>query len=382
MSPQLARERSAALELAEAGSCDRAMPALQSFLASVPTDAAAQEELAMCIADQASAMTDPQSKTAALLRARQEFEKAQQLGDNSSLLQAMLVAIPADGQAPAIARSLIVNGLLTQANSAAAKGNDDLAQQYYFQALLLNPQLFDAALGIGNAYFHENKTLPAAAWFARAVQIDPTKEIAFRYWGDTLLKDHMLASARSKYIDAIICDPYDQKTWDGVNNFLKFANQGPTWHPIKPPEDVSTSNVTADGDIDATAPAPDNTDNPWTAYNAIRLQWSKTKFKQEYPNEPIYRHTLKEEDEALGTAARIAERNASGAIDGVPRPLTPDLAFLVRVYKAGLLDPFILVTNPDTDLMREYPAYKQAHRDLLVRYLNEIVIPPPPPGSR
>ena len=58
--------------------------------------------------------------------------------------------------------------------------------------------------------------------------------------------------------------------------------------------------------------------------------------------------------------------------------LNSDLEFLVSLQKAGLLEPYVLINAADAGIAKDYDEYRKNHRDLLVRYLSEVVLPPAP----
>jgi hypothetical protein len=56
----------------------------------------------------------------------------------------------------------------------------------------------------------------------------------------------------------------------------------------------------------------------------------------------------------------------------------PSLLALVQLDHAGLLEPFVLFNRADAGIAKDYPAYRDAHRDILRRYLDEYVVPKTP----
>jgi hypothetical protein len=84
---------------------------------------------------------------------------------------------------------------------------------------------------------------------------------------------------------------------------------------------------------------------------------------------------LKEESAALSLVASAASELSTGK---KPEKLNDQLQALVKLKNAGLLDPYILLNVPDQGIAQDYADYYKNHRDVLVRYLNEVVLPPPP----
>ena len=111
----------------------------------------------------------------------------------------------------------------------------------------------------------------------------------------------------------------------------------------------------------------------WAAYNTTRQAWKQEKFKKEFPSEATYRHSLKEEAEALD--AMVAVLAPDAASEKKAEKLDPALLALIRVDHEGLLQPFVLLNRADREIAQDYPAYRTAHRDLLIRYMDKFVLP-------
>jgi hypothetical protein len=113
-------------------------------------------------------------------------------------------------------------------------------------------------------------------------------------------------------------------------------------------------------------------------YGISRAAYQTQSFKKDYPNEPKYRHTLKEEADALSLAATAIDNKDGKKKNKNAAQLPEDLAALLRLKEAGLIEPYVLLNVPDNDIAKDYEPYRKQHRDLLVRYLSEIVLPPAP----
>ena len=94
-------------------------------------------------------------------------------------------------------------------------------------------------------------------------------------------------------------------------------------------------------------------------------------FAKAFPNEKVYRHSLREETEALRKAAEVASEMLK---TGKVKSLSPSLAALVRLNEAGLLEPYIFFARADQGITRDYDAYRQANREKIRRYWKEFVI--------
>ena len=109
-----------------------------------------------------------------------------------------------------------------------------------------------------------------------------------------------------------------------------------------------------------------------------RALWMSQKFAKEYPKDTSYRHSLKEETDALhsliGFATKVAAKQKASP-DGT-------LASLAEIEKAGLLEPFVLLNRTDAGIAQDYAGYRASNRDKISRYLNEFVVPRTPPEAQ
>ena len=87
---------------------------------------------------------------------------------------------------------------------------------------------------------------------------------------------------------------------------------------------------------------------------------------------------MKEEFEALSSVATVAEELSTGK---KPEKLSEELTILVKLHRSGLLEPYILFNGADEGISQDYVGFRQVHRDLLTRYLSEVVLPPAPPDG-
>ena len=324
---------------------------------------------------------DAAQRKATRVQARQEFLKAKELGDNSDYLNLGLASLPEDGHDPQYADNAEVDRLMRQAEAAFAAGNLDDAKKSYLQVLVIDPNNYTALLFMGDVYFRKGDATAAGEWFSRAIAVDPTQESAYRYWGDALLQAGKTTAAREKYIDGVLCNPYEQHSWTGINRYLKTTGQKVNWYKIQPQGSVSSSD-NAKGitiNIDPSSLEKKDGSSAWVTYPMERALWKSEKFAKAYPNEKVYRHSLQEESAALSVVASVAEELSTGKKKA--EKLNPELEALVKLKKEGFLDPYILLNMPDQGIVQDYPEYRKAHRDILVRYLNEFVLPPEPQSA-
>jgi tetratricopeptide (TPR) repeat protein len=199
------------MDLFEQAKYEAAIPLFEKVLAVVSTDVVDQERLARCVLHYAELFSDPARRRAERVRARKEFLRAKELGDNSDGVAAMLASLPEDGSDPSFSRNPDVDQWMKKGEMAFSAGKFDEAKHAYLQAFTMDPKLYDAALFIADTDFRKGDFAAAQDWFLRATEIDPMLETAYRYWGDALLKQGRIAAAREKFIDAVICNPYSRR---------------------------------------------------------------------------------------------------------------------------------------------------------------------------
>jgi tetratricopeptide (TPR) repeat protein len=239
-------------------------------------------------------------------------------------------------------------------------------------------------LFIGDTYFKQHQIMFAGEWFAQAIQIDPNKETAYRYWGDALLEAGKLEEGRSKYIEAIVADPYNQNSWNGLKNWLGRTKLTANWLKLNDGvkvqlKDGGNTDVTLDSSLS------EDVSPGWMMYGMNRSLWMSQKFKKEFPKETTYRHCLPEETESLSML--LEALNNGNETKGTkklnksnPHPGTlSDFEILRSIQKAGFLEPFVLLNRADNGIAQDYPAYRNANREKVRRYLDEFVVPKTPP---
>jgi len=181
-------------------------------------------------------------------------------------------------------------------------------------------------------------------------------------------------SAKEKFIQAVVAEPYSRLAWQGIQQWAQA--QKATIVPPKiqrpaPPQDdpnkPNTTNITID------AGTLDEKKNPggfaWMMYSMVRASYRGDTFKKSFPNEKEYRHTLKEEDAALSVVASTVQEKKIK-----PSKLDESLRNLLAVNDAGMLDCWILINGADEGIAQDYPAYMKEHRRLLFDYIDRFVV--------
>ena len=376
LSPDLEKDRRYALELVRNNKFLEALPGLEKLAKAAPNDAEVLVNLAECVYSHSATVTTAEERKSEILRTRELLLQAQKLGYSSDYVETLIAGIPPDPTDPKFSDDAEVDQIMKRAEADFAAGDYDAAKRGYLQAILIEPNNYDAVLFVGDVYFAKRDTVAAGQWYSRAVTINPDREVAYRYWGDALAIAGKRSEARHKYIEAVVAEPYKRSSWNGVNKWLQYTKQPITWYHFQSP---NSHEVKGQGqiniNIDSASLDKKDGSSAWMMYDMTRALWRGDEFKKNFPNEKEYRHSLKEEFQALSVAAEAADGLATGK---KPEKLNEDLAALVKLKKAGLLEPYVLLNAADAGIAQDYEGYRKDHRDVLIRYLDEVVVPPVP----
>jgi hypothetical protein len=117
-------------------------------------------------------------------------------------------------------------------------------------------------------------------------------------------------------------------------------------------------------------------------YGLSKAGWRGHDFNKQFPGEKQYRHSLPEEAGSLELAAtawmnatesgKHAKKQASAA------PEDPNLALLLQLYQAKMLEPYVLLNAADDGIAQDYSRYREKNRDKLEQYLSRYVVPAAP----
>jgi tetratricopeptide (TPR) repeat protein len=360
---ELALERVRALRLCDDHKELDALPSLEKLAAANPRDGAIGEGLARALVAKSATLTKEDESKAALLRARDlllHLQKAKILSDAGKVLLAL---IPAESQRTRPSEESEIDALLREGESSFARRDFVTACAVYEHAYALDPTSYNAAIFAGDSHFARGQLDEACTWFARAASIDPNQATAFRFWGDALVRQGKSVEARDKYFDGVIADPYSRASWLslrqwGERNHLALVH--PRVLPRDPPNGQTPKRLASDGTIYV------------ALYEGTRSAWKRNRFQDQLPDEKIYRRTLREESEGLRAVATAV---TSDVESGVIKKLDPTLEMLVRLDEEGLLDAYIVLVRADGGIAKDYPAYREKHRNTLVRYLSKYVAP-------
>jgi tetratricopeptide (TPR) repeat protein len=245
----------------------------------------------------------------------------------------------------------------------------------YVAAAEADPHLYEAPLYAGDTAYVQHDLHTAAQWFAKAIAIDLNRETAYRYWGDAIVRyGNDPETAKDKFIDAIVAEPYNRLAWQGLQQWAvreKAVLMPPKIErPAGPVVDAKNPNNITININPADALDKNNEGSfAWLAYSMKRALYRGDEFKKQFPNEKEYRHTLKEEDDALSVVVSVIKEKKIK-----PDKLDESLRNLLELSDAGMLDCWILINGADQGIAQDYAAYRDQHRQLLHDYIARFVV--------
>jgi tetratricopeptide (TPR) repeat protein len=355
-------ERDAAFKLCKEHKEIEALPLLEKLHKAAPEDDVVKEYLACALVSTSGALEGDEQATR-LTRAKRMLGEIKAKRPLSNLGEILLDMVPADGIIPPASSKAGAADAMKKGEAAFSRREFAKARASYEAALALDPTLYRAAVFAGDAYFGEGKMQEAIDWFARAAKIDPDAAVAYRYWGDALMRQGKQAEARQQFFAGIIAEPYARPAWISLMQWAK-ANSAEMTHPAVLPEldlEKKPDAATEDGSFLV------------LLYKTSRARWKEEGFKERFPKERAYRHSLDEERESLHVVALLARQSVKA---GKIKALNPMLANLIKLEDEGLLDAYILFARPDEGIVKDYPAYREKNRAKLLEYLNRYVATP------
>lgn len=385
--PAYTNKREQALRLFNQDKRLEALPLLEELAQKNPND----EDIAVCLAgslvSHAATLTDQHAAASERLRAKSILEKS---GSNNTLAKNLLQLLSEmpDGVDTQFSENPVVDQAMRTGEAAFARRDYDEAIKNYSRALELEPGNYAAVLFIGNSFFRKRDFAKANEWYEKAIQLDPNIETAYRYYADALASETDMAKSRSMLIHALVAEPYnrlvwrDLMTWTALNDTrLNFAYAGVLSEPapLKPRDAKASNKGESLFEVKLFPQRPKDLTDAWRAYQAVRAEWKEGgKFKQRFPQEAEYRHSLEEETEALTAEIRVLEK-LKGDIE-TAELVTEDqpLLLLLKLHQAGVLEPYVLFRLADEGIAKDYPNYRAKNRDKLEEYLDKFVVPPTP----
>jgi tetratricopeptide (TPR) repeat protein len=374
-----------------------ALPLYEDLSSQDQTIALFAERHGTLLLEKAEITQDPKERADLQNQGIAELHRAQRLGDNSPLLVQTLynasktpvgAAVGAPlGMLPLTvgythAGSAVALPYFQQGEQAFSAQNFAAAAPLYVKASQADPVWYTAALDAGDSYFRMRDFKNAGVWFQKAVVIDPNRETAYRYWGDTLWAAGDKMGAKAKFIDAIVAEPFAGSTWAKLEQWA-----GATKTPFIVVRVHRPEFTTPDGQLKVDASLEKETGDghaSWLVYERVRVQHgartpgqlimagASTANGEFTPNG--YVHTLDEEMAALNAMLDdVQKKVAAGTV--TEAKMEPGIRAMLELRKNGFLEPFVMLNFHDAGLRHGYPAYRMAHREALVKYLNQVVAP-------
>jgi tetratricopeptide (TPR) repeat protein len=376
--------RQHAIDVFESQNLVAALPLLEKVAVAYPNDPAVLSRLGFALYANAIDEKDANKRQQMRERALTTLRKSRAVGDDSNLTSIALEALesPDASQVP-FSQIQAAEAAIREGETAFMRGDFDKAIAAYKRALEADPHLYSAALYAGDSEFKKAmaSTDPqfrsthfdaAGVWFAKAIDINPNAETAYRYWGDALDAQGKTGEALVKFVDAVVAEPYSgQRAYVGLMQWSQ-RHKIQVGHPhIVPPNSTTTQGNNTTLNVDPRTLDSKDGSNEWLMYDLTKIAWQKSDFVKNYPNEQAYRHSLKEEAAAL---RMVAEACAKDLKSGKVKTLEPSLETLVRLNDVGLLEAFILFARPDQGIVKDYAAYRATNRDKLRRYWLEVAV--------
>ncbi len=347
-----------------------ALPLLERLAKTQPKDGEILTALAASLVDHAATLSDRDVAAAERFRAKVLLQEVWKLGKPSPLaenLRQLLEQLPADG-ALTFSYNPRVQRAMMAGEAAFAKNDYDQALVAYAEALRLEPANYAATLFTADADARKGRFVEATNWYARAIRLDPDRETAYRYYADLLAKRGNMRQARAMLIEAAVAEPYNRIVWREIRawSIINHSAYNLVYLPIPSPESI------AGKDFATSSRAA------WRAYDDVKSEWRNgRRFQEQFPQEAQYRHSLREETEALTAAAKILE-SAVGDRNTDRASADPVADLLLRLYKADCIEPYVLFSLGDDDLAKDYVSYRTKNRARLEYYLDKYVVPPAP----
>ena len=298
---------------------------------------------------------------------RDALARAKALGNNDALVNSILQSIPADGgEGDHFSSNPEAEKAMKAGESAFAAARWAEAQKQYELAAQLDPKLYFAPLYLGDAHLQQGQIEAACQAYQKATELNPNIETAYRYWGNALMRGGSVEQALERYAQAVVADPGSQLAWErGLKRWTEA-----TGARLGVPKVTPRAGLGDDGKTIVIYSADSaETSAPWLAYAAARMLYRSETYPKQFPGKP-YRHSLAEEAEALKDLASVAsELTASGKLKS-----DADLSLLMRLQKDGLMEPFVLFSMADQEIIEDFEGYRQSHRDRLVKFLVDYVV--------
>lgn len=343
-----------------------AVPYLELLVKAMPEEAKLRFLYGFALVAKSKQISNLEESKQLSAKALEEFKAAKKLGMNEQSNENMINLLSGNTSAEAstkYSQNAEANKMMSQAESYFTRSEYEKALEFYQKALALDPNIYEAALYAGDAYTHRQDWKNAEMSYQKAIAINPNRETAYRYSATPFMKQEKYDQARDRYIEALITEPYSRMSPRGISQWAQVTG-AKLGHPkIDVPEfkyDPSGKPTTVMSENSLTEGS-----KAWVAYSLTRDSWNKEKFAKTFPNEKKYRHTLREETDALRSVLKMAkEQNLSN----------PQFDTLQKLDGEGLLESYVLMTQADEGIAQDHEEYLKTNRAKLRQYVLNYVI--------
>jgi Tfp pilus assembly protein PilF len=374
-------KRQQAMQLFEQDKRLEALPLLEELAQQHPKDDEVLVALAASLVHHAATQTDQQAAATERFRAKNLLQQALDLGNNSPLAQnlhELFKGMPSNAaiqfsDKPAVEQAMVAG--------EAAFSRHDFAEalKNYAKAMELDPKNYAAVLFTGNTYHRQGDFAKAGEWYERAIQLDPNTETGYRYYAEMLVKEGEMAKARTMLIHAAVAEPYNRIVWRDLTAWAALNDTRINFEYaglLSDPEPNSKKKEPL-FEVNLFPKRPKGLSDAWREYQQVRGDWKERgKFKQRFPQESGYRHSLAEETEALTAEVRALETLRGDIETAEQVQEDQSLVLLLKLHEAGVLEPYVLFRLGDEGITQDYAAYREKHRDKLEEYMDKFVMPP------
>lgn len=362
--------RQRAFELFKQDKHIEALPLFEELALKSPDDRDVLVGLGVCLVSEAATLEDQDAASKERVRARQVLLKAKKLGSTAPLLENLLQMLPEDG----VVRyeNTPADQAMRAAEAAFSRRDFEEAIKNYSKVLEYEPKNYSAVLFIGDTYFAEKNWAKAGEWYQKAIDLDPNKETAHRYYADMLLKNGEVEKSRTRFIQGVVAEPYNPITWRALQAWATTNKLQLKRVHVDTPNNVSQ---TGEKNITITVDPKESAESSvlWLSYGLAKVKWRGEEFKKQFPAEKQYRHSLAEEADALTMAATVwTEVNEKKAPSP---PKDPNLILLLKLYQAKMIEPYVLLNAADEGIAQDYRGYREKNREKLEQYLSEFIVP-------
>lgn len=342
-----------------------ALPHFELLVKAIPDNPKLRFLYGFCLVAQSKQTDNAELAKQSSTKALEQFKKAKQLGYQDEMNDSLIKILSGEtsSEEAVYSKNPEANKLVNQAETLFAQSKYDEAIQLFQKALELDPNIYAAAVSLGDCYVFKKDWANAEKSYQKAISIDPTRETAYRYSATPFMRQEKYDEARDRYIEAWITEPYSQMSSRGISQWAQVTG-AKLGHPKV---DIPEIKYDANGKLTIVMNENSLTEasKAWLAYSLTRESWYKGKFAKTFPNEKEYRHTLQEETESIRSVLKSAKEQKLSH---------PQFTVLEKLDSEGLLEAFILMSEADEGIAADHEEYWKNNRPKLRQYVLNYVI--------